>query len=93
MSTKEQWGILAIVAVGCLALCFYLVPSPYERHYSQLTSAKMIGLTKAQVLDRVGKPHSILEEDHVWSFQIGKDPGAVLLFTDGKVTEVSEWER
>jgi leucyl aminopeptidase (aminopeptidase T) len=37
--------------------------------------------------------NGVMEGDDVWNYQIGRDPGAVLLFTDGKVVDVSEWRK
>jgi len=70
-----------------------LVPSPQERYYSQFQRAELIGLTEAEVLARFGKPHGIMDEGSAWNYQIGKSPGAVVLFTNGKVADVSKWEK
>jgi len=77
----------------CLVLFFWLFPTPYARYYAQFERSTMMGLTKDQVLERVGKPTSIIEAEDVWCYQIGRDPGAVFSFTDGKVVEVSVWRK
>ena len=93
MSTRlKRWIFISAALLACVSLALCLLPTPYERYYSQFNRDKMIGLTKAEVLDRVGEPTGIFEGEDAWNYQLGKSPGAVLLFTDGKVSEVSEWE-
>jgi len=53
----------------------------------------MIGLTKEQVIKRVGEPTSIVPNEEVWSYQLGMDPDVTIAFTDGKVVEVKVFRR
>ena len=50
----------------------------------------MTGLTKEEVVSRVGKPTSIPEEGggDIWIYQIGMDPDATITFEDGRVKDV-----
>jgi len=93
MNMTKQRLILAILAIGCIALVFYFVPTPYERYYSRLTQDKLIGLTTNEVVQSVGNPASIVEQEEIWIYRMGKDPGICLLFMHGRVSEVVDWRK
>ncbi len=89
----SKWALPVALGICWIALIAWVIPSPYERYYSQFQRAELIGLTETEILVRFGKPHGIMDDGSAWNYQIGKDPGAVVLFTDGKVVDVSKWER
>jgi len=51
-------------------LVFFLFAPPYYGFERPM----MIGLTKDEVLKRVGEPTSIIEDEDVWNYQVGMDP-------------------
>ena len=89
----ERWILISAALLVCLWVVVGLFPTPERRYYSQFRGGHLIGLTKEEVVERVGKPTGIFEGMEAWNYQRGRNPGVVLLFTDGKVVEVSEWRR
>lgn len=85
-------GAIAVGVFGIITLLWIIRTIPDFR-YAKFESDKMIGLSKDQVLARVGKPTSIIQGEDIWCYQYSMRPGAVLFFTDGKVVESSVWKK
>jgi len=88
-SIKRWIGWSGLFITASVALAYLLVPA-YQTQFEKPT---MIGLTKEQVIKRVGEPTSIVPNEEVWSYQLGMDPDVTIAFTDGKVVEVKVFRR
>jgi hypothetical protein len=93
MRSFVKWFCLvAAVVVAAIIVLFKVIPTPYERYYGQFTRERLIGLTKAEVLETVGQPGGTMDNGDAWNYQLGNRPGAVVLFTKGRVADVAEWK-
>lgn len=81
--------IFAVALVGCAVLLVVWIlfhhPSSYRFNHPLMT-----GLTKEEVIRRVGKPNIVPNEGggDVWIYQTGMDPDATVTFKAGRVSEV-----
>jgi len=79
----------ALFVTASVAAAFLMVPA----YHTRFEKPSMIGLTKEQVIQRVGEPTSIVPDEEVWSYQIGMDPDVTVSFTEGKVAEVKVFKK
>ncbi len=85
--------ICVIVVIGLVAVTLsnYFLGTPeerYHRRFQQLTP----GMTKDEVFRRLREPHCRQDGDDYGHYQTSMSPypGAILLFSDGKLQRVLE---
>ena len=90
----KRYSTLIVALVTCLLVAnLWYQKSKQDKYYSGITSSKMMGLTKQQVINLVGTPTWVIDSQDCWVYQLGKDPGASIVFTSGKVTGVNEKDK
>lgn len=83
------FSIFFSAAIACLALLFVAYKTDRAAYESKYGEGNLLGRSKAEVVEILGKPEVDTENSDIWVYQEGMDPDAFIDFKSDKVDKVT----